>query len=975
MCTQRALGATCALIGMLLFAPYTVKSQALDVTGVHYDVRNGLLDNNVIDGLVDGNGGLWLATVRGLSFFDGQRFINFTSQDSVYRISNNKIRAIAQRGEHIFIASDSTIDRIHARSKMVEKLPYVHKNGIIRHLINDKEGKLFLLSDTGDLVDVETGKSLNVGFEAFEYYNAFIGDENRILITNAKSDHIARVNLTTLNVEQLWTKQRDQPSRTLGLVASETYGCVNLLSTGAVRINEETGEETPIWRSIRDITGFNENLIDYQVFVSQFNAIQLMDATGRFIPVRLLNSGQVKFKKILTDQKRTVFALHDRGFLVFRVPPDFLSGLPTEQLNKLKPNVLYKSILEQPDGSVIIFSYDGMIEYDPATNGMRYVARETGNYVSGVLANGSMFVVSDGRGLLEHDPSTFEFLRRHSIDPSKIFERAYSIYKESEESLIIGYALPLGVWRFSTNDGKFEQIPIDFLQADSAFDGINSINKDEQGHYWIGSNRGLYHFDRDWKIIGVYSSLSEDEDSKISSNKINQVLIDSNKRIWVATDSGLYVKYPDQEDLIEITPFTGRIIASVEEDHYGRLWVATYLGLAVYDPRTNAFNHFYQEDGFPDNEYNIGSHLRASDNMLYFGGMNGITQVNPSMWVLDNQDLSLKFSSVHIERTSGIHLVDIDPMYTEPIHISSYADALTIQVGFMDYVNPAYSTFRYRLSGINDQWMSFDNGTLRLRNLPVGTYTVEIVGSHASGSSYDKPLRVPVVVTQPFFQSIYFPIIVIIAIVSTILAFLYLNYTHTIALRSITSNLLNDIQDELGGILSKAAMNAELLRASEPNPGKGLDEIQQLVREGVHSLRNILWSLNSENVTTVSFQDRVSDLLDFIFAGTGIEFIVTNNVPNAPFKLSIQQRRQLMPIIRELALNTIKHSNGTEFRVVLDKQKKNFRLTVYDNGRNLDHVISTFGHGLNGIAQRVEWLQGTVTFEKSADGFRTMISF
>jgi len=975
MGTKRVISILLLLIVLLPSGHVRAQPQELDVVGIHYDVRHGLLDNNVTDGLVDERGGLWLVTTRGLSYFDGHRFINFNGQQAVHTIRSNKIRAISQSKGMVYVAADSTIDVIDIGSKMVSAHPYVHKNGLIRHLITGSNGEHFVLDEFGNLVHIDSQKAVNIGFTGLEYYHLLLEGQNRILITNSKSTHIASIDLDRFIVVGTWTKSRLPRERTYGLVLSKSLGVLNLLNSGVAAVDVGNGLESSIPFGSVTITSYEKNLSDYEILVTGFDTAVLLDRDGNQIQLKMVNSRIGNYKKILADGKRTVFALHERGVTVFRVPPDFLRTLPINRMRGYEPNVLYKSMLEMPSKSLLIFSYKGILRYEPSANTIEMMTEGRANLVSGVLSNGSLYVANDGMGLLNFDSSTFELIKHHQIESSNDFERAYTIFKDSNNDIILGYANPLGVWRYSPKNNRFDRIPIVFQDSGIINEAVNDIERDDRGHYWIASNHGLYYLNSNWEIVRVYSNLGSDPKTRISTSKINQVLLASDRKLWIATDDGLYSKSPDHDQLVQIPQLTGMVIASIEEDQFRRLWIATYQGLVMYDTRAMEFNRFYKEDGFVDNEYNIGSHIKTSDGLLYFGGMNGIIQVNPSKWVLDESDSAMQISSITVERIGGTELVNMSSTMTEPIQIDSSVDVLTVLVSFMDYVNPTYSTYRYRLSGLRNEWLNFENGTLRLRNLPVGEYYIEIAGTQASGPTINEPIRIPVLVTQPFIRSTYFPMLVSIVILVLIITILYINYSQKIALRTIKTNLLNDIQDELGGVLAKAAMKTELIRPEEVVKGDDLLEIQNLFREGVQSLRNLLWSISSESSTTLEFQDRITDWLEFVFKGTSFEFSIHNDIPKTKFNLSVQQRRQLLPIIKELAVNTIRHSGGDRFLIDLDRHKNTFRLTISDNGHNQDGAISDSGYGLKGIRDRVATLGGTVHFLKTIDGFKTTIEF
>jgi ligand-binding sensor domain-containing protein len=50
---------------------------------LHYTIEDGLPSNQVFDVIQDDDGFLWIATDRGVSKFDGKKFINYTTSDGL----------------------------------------------------------------------------------------------------------------------------------------------------------------------------------------------------------------------------------------------------------------------------------------------------------------------------------------------------------------------------------------------------------------------------------------------------------------------------------------------------------------------------------------------------------------------------------------------------------------------------------------------------------------------------------------------------------------------------------------------------------------------------------------------------------------------------------------------------------------------------------------------------------------------------
>jgi ligand-binding sensor domain-containing protein len=177
---------------------------------------------------------------------------------------------------------------------------------------------------------------------------------------------------------------------------------------------------------------------------------------------------------------------------------------------------------------ILMFKY--ILEYDPSTNGIRFIKVPVNYYVSGVLRGNVLFAVTDGKGLVEIDWNSPSWERRNPLTIGGKTEHAYSIYQDKDE-FIVGYTNPFGLWKYDPSIRKHEQIPVLFDQHQGRDTAINHIIKDNDGYYWVSTNQGLYQFDQKWNVVQAYGDFVTDKGSNIPTNRINQVLIASDNTL------------------------------------------------------------------------------------------------------------------------------------------------------------------------------------------------------------------------------------------------------------------------------------------------------------------------------------------------------------------------------------------------------------------------------------------------------------
>ncbi|MCY4561597.1 MAG: ATP-binding protein [Flavobacteriaceae bacterium] len=120
---------------------------------------------------------------------------------------------------------------------------------------------------------------------------------------------------------------------------------------------------------------------------------------------------------------------------------------------------------------------------------------------------------------------------------------------------------------------------------------INSIVKETEGFVWIGTNNGLNRYD------GLEVKIYNQQNSNLASNDITDILIDSTKRMWVATSDGglhLYDKNSDdfqvfRNDQNDKTSIPSNRINVLYEDSKGNIWIGTANGFCLFDNESKKF--------------------------------------------------------------------------------------------------------------------------------------------------------------------------------------------------------------------------------------------------------------------------------------------------------------------------------------------------------------------------------------------------
>ena len=141
---------------------------------------------------------------------------------------------------------------------------------------------------------------------------------------------------------------------------------------------------------------------------------------------------------------------------------------------------------------------------------------------------------------------------------------------------------------------KFENYQFQSIQEASSQRAISSINQDQNGFIWVGTNgAGLYRYDGVHYYVYEYNAKAN---STINSNLIFATYVDSKNKLWVGTDEGLCLYNRDLDNFTKINiqdvvakgysePIT---VKTINEDRQGNLILGTY-GFGAFKLNTKTF--------------------------------------------------------------------------------------------------------------------------------------------------------------------------------------------------------------------------------------------------------------------------------------------------------------------------------------------------------------------------------------------------
>lgn len=169
----------------------------------------------------------------------------------------------------------------------------------------------------------------------------------------------------------------------------------------------------------------------------------------------------------------------------------------------------------------------------------------------------------------------------------------------------------------------------------------------------------------------------------------------------------------------------------------------------------------------------------------------------------------------------------------------------------------------------------------------------------------------------------------------------------------------HDMHDDLGAGISALKLQAEFLKqkADDDDLKNDIEELLKTSEEMNHSMREMLWSLNSENDTLGSFIDYSIMYAQNFLKKTMIQLITESKSVIPETIISTEQRRNLFLCLKEALNNAYKHSQSNKLKLSFLQENKSFIMKISDNGIGIDKEKPE-GNGLRNMKWRMQEQNG-----------------
>jgi ligand-binding sensor domain-containing protein len=787
------------IIASIMFSFPQIALLSQNYTVNTFTTKDGLPHNNIKSIVQDKTGFLWIATWDGLSRFDGYEFKNYFHRpddstslpffliikvcvdinDNLWVLDNSGNLALYNRIEDNFIRFDNIRDSLYITDITVDKsenLWMIGQNGVVLKYEYEiaKFTQLSIKDQNNNILNFENATS-KISFDNrgnFWIRVGFSRSPSQIYKISVQLDEFNKPKFLCFKGKYLTEPDRSFYNHPYNFIPSynfyesfdnKVWMLSNLgqflLDTIRMKFNEYNykipekdlapGDQF-LWTKIKDSIYFYNP--------GSKEVIQISSEPFKFIEALYIDSFNTLWMGSMTEYG------DGQGLTRYTMTSSFFKNVLLKK-DKTSEDVAVFSVLKDKYRNIWVGgrNLDYIACLKPNGEKLKYYKDEKEIWKSN---NHPRSMVEDSNGiwigyfdrlLLRFDYSNHKFTKKvFNSDLTADYKNPGQFRRiifDHTRNIIVGSN---GLYKIDPNNWNVQLLwgPDNYL--------VYSILKDNYSGYWIGDTR-LIHLD----------SLSREE-RIVEINKSKYSIVDicqgNNDELWLALLGGGICRYNINTGIKEFftteNGLSNNTAYRILRDLKGNIWISTNHGITSYDSETRQFRSFGTEDGLKIEEFNSGAAFYSSDGEMFFGGMGGFVRFYPdSLKMTENSSTDHRLLLIDLKVSGEIRHLPKPLNESDSIVLKKGENNFSLSFSSTDFVNSGKIRYRYRLSGVNRNWITTDshNRNINYSNLKPGRYSLQIQATNLNGE-WTAGKKIVFGITPYIYQTMLFKISVSVLI-------------------------------------------------------------------------------------------------------------------------------------------------------------------------------------------------------------------
>jgi len=778
------------IVGWIGGASIAVSADAPPLVLEHLTTADGLPQGTVMATLQDSQGFVWLGTEDGLVRFDGRRLHRYAARHgTVDALPGNFIWAIVEDArQDLWIAvKDGGLARWHRRSDSFTA--YRHDpnktdslaSDAVRNVLVDRRGRIWAgTSDAGvDILDAVSGRIQHLRHHDGDI--ASLSSDRIFTLTQSRSGDVwigTAAGLDVWRVASGTLTHFGPPAGATGSLVGKQISQVLEAADGSLWVGtfdagvlqfDSGGRPLQTFAHGEHADSLSSNDVRAlledrggRFWIGTADGLELLDrASRRFTHFRRIENSADSLTdsyimSLYEDQAGLVWIGTRTGGVSRWNPRSWEFG---GQRPKWIGSGPVTAFADASDNRVWIASLDGgLVQFDTRTNEVTTFSRNHALAEEHVMSLrqdrlGTLWVGTMNGGLKKlRADGRVESIPVKAGDARSTSAAGIMAITETRDGRIWIGTFGGGANVMDPATGSIRQLPFGGEQPGAiSVAEVTAIAEDSHGNLWIGTMGGLNLASADGHVRKVFRNQPGDATS-LPANSIYAIAIDSQDRVWMATEGGGLAQAVGSASSPESIRFkawtreqglTSDTLYGIVIDAAGDLWLSGNAGLMRFNPATGAIKAYHREHGLQGEEYAFGAFHRLRDGRVCFGGPGGFNIFDPSRLTENRQPPRIALTNIDV---LGVRMQSTTPFWLLQNVPLGYRDSIvSLDFGLLDFGSLQHHRLAYRLPGVSDEWIDLGpERRITLTTLPAGEHVLEVRAATSDSPWSPQPYRLTI---------------------------------------------------------------------------------------------------------------------------------------------------------------------------------------------------------------------------------------